>query len=132
VQLPNPPAILLSDEDRLMKEWALRYNKVREYLLEKNFDRYCETLAGFNLSDDGWIWADEGSGVDPAIHCIQSYLKRFKISGGIYMSWAWWCSKPRINEAGGGAVVITQDDCLYVTSDDVRKTASDAGVEILN
>ncbi len=79
-----------------------------------------------------WLYAKEGGDVDAAAKLIQAFLAHFDIAGGIYMSWACTCSKPRINQFEGGAVVVTRKDMLWLSSYDVLKQASEAGVEVLN
>lgn len=80
-----------------------------------------------------WIYAENGEGnVDNAADLIQKFLEHFNIAGGIYMSWACYCSKPRINVAGGGGVVVTATDRLWVSSDQVISLAIGKEILVLN
>ena len=79
-----------------------------------------------------WLHADESGDVDAAAKLIQDFLVHFDIAGGIYMSWACTCSKSRINQFEGGAVVVTHKDMLWLSAYDVLKEASEAGVKVLN
>ena len=84
------------------------------------------------LGGELWLHADENGDVGAAADLIQVFLGHFGIAGGIYMSWACTCSKPRINQFDGGAVVVTHKDMLWLAAYDVLKKASEAGVEVLN
>lgn len=80
-----------------------------------------------------WLHSDaEWSTPELAANFIQAYLTFFNIDGGIFMSWASYCSKPRINEANGGAVVITKNTQIWVNSYDAWRQAEAAGIKIIN
>ena len=84
------------------------------------------------VSSDCKVWLygdDDASDLEAAIELIQKYLTDLGIEGGVFMSWGSWCSKPRVNEAMGGAFIITKDDLLQVNSYDLLQ---EEGVEILN
>lgn len=84
------------------------------------------------LDGELWLHADESGDVSAAADLIQDFLVHFDIAGGIYMSWACTCSKPRINQFDGGAVVVTRKEMLWLGAYDVLKMATEAGVEVLN
>ena len=88
----------------------------------------------WELQKDG-IWtysyASEGNAVGTAT-LIQQYLRDFDIEGGIFMTIAGYCSKPRINEAWGAAVAVTKDDQLWLHVNQVLRDAAEAGIEIVN
>ena len=88
----------------------------------------------WELQKDG-IWtysyASEGNAEGTAT-LIQQYLRDFDIEGGIFMTIAGYCSKPRINEAWGAAVVVTKDDQLWLHVNQVLRDAAEAGIEIVN
>jgi hypothetical protein len=86
-----------------------------------------------DLREDGvWLHTEEFGTPDLAADFIQAYLRHFDIDGGIFMSWATYCSKPRINEAGGGGFIITKDLMLTSSSDDVWYEAHKHGIDMLN
>lgn len=94
------------------------------------------TLSGLSYEQrDGelWIYAENGEGnVDNAADLIQKFLVNFNITGGIYMGWASYCDRPRVNEAGGGGVVVTATDRLWVSSDQVISLAIGKEILVLN
>jgi hypothetical protein len=60
-----------------------------------------------------WAYSDGGcADVDAAIALIQRFLRDFAIKGGVILSWADYCSKPRANEFSGGAALITRDNVV--------------------
>jgi len=84
------------------------------------------------------VWVSSGDhpadgNIDSAATLIQRYLDDFEIEGGVYMSYAFTCSKPRVNESGGGGVLITRDEQHWF---DPQKEALDlahgSGIEIIN
>ena len=79
-----------------------------------------------------WLYAVENGHVMAASELIQEFLNYFELDGGIYMSWACTCSKPRINEFDGGAVVVTRKEMLWLGAYDVVKMATEAGIEVIN
>jgi hypothetical protein len=82
--------------------------------------------------DGVWLHPEEAGSPELAADFIQSYMTHFNINGGIFMSWASYCSKPRINEATGGSVVITKDDQYWSSPYDVVRRAESAGLKIIN
>jgi hypothetical protein len=90
--------------------------KIVDDLFGEDFEDY-RTL-GFDCqikcdADVGevWIHDDGGEGnIDFAVSFVQSYLFNFCPKGIIAFEYAQTCSKPRIGEFGGGAVVVTADD----------------------
>ena len=88
----------------------------------------------WELQKDG-IWtysyASEGNAEGTAT-LIQQYLRDFDIEGGIFMTIAGYCSKPRINEAWGAAVVVTKDDQMWLNTGEVLRQAAEAGIEVVN
>lgn len=79
-----------------------------------------------------WLYAEEDGHVTAASELIQEFLEHFAIDEGVYMSWACTCSKPRINEFDGGAVVVTRKEMLWVGSYDVLKMAAESGIKVIN
>ena len=56
-----------------------------------------------------WIYSEESGNVDQAVLLIQEFLKEFRPADVHFLSWSETCSKMRINEFGGGTVLITAD-----------------------
>lgn len=80
-----------------------------------------------------WIYSEGGASTSSAANLIQRYLDDFEIEGGVVMFYANTCSKPRVNESGGGAVVVTRHEMIWDDpGDTVCKDAAEDGIEILN
>ena len=53
-----------------------------------------------------WIWADECGDVESVAQFVADVGKALDLTGMWGMTWAETCSRPRINEFGGGAVAV--------------------------
>jgi hypothetical protein len=56
-----------------------------------------------------WIYAEESGSPEHVAAVLEEYLKKFNPTGVITLSWAYTCSKLRVNEFGGGAAVVTAE-----------------------
>lgn len=74
-----------------------------------------------------YIHDDGGEGnPDFVVRLLQAYLAWFNPTGIISFEFAYTCSKPRPDEFGGGAVVVTADDDLWSsTSSWVKQTVAE-------
>lgn len=149
VQLPLPAETTESTQYRL--EAFLQAEERASLELredDERFDEWCDAYGGYctELYDENrrpfekasacppiWLYSGGDSGnPEAAAAFIQRYLAHFDIEGGVFMTYAQYCSKPRVNEACGGAVVVTKDAQLWVNSYDVLEKAVEEGVEVLN
>lgn len=68
---------------------------------------------GFDMSlgddKDIWIRAEENGDPEQVATFIQFFLKKFRPNTSHCFSWAEWCDKLRVNEFGGGSVLITTE-----------------------
>jgi hypothetical protein len=57
--------------------------------------------------DDFWVYTEESA--DPAhVACVvQAFIKKFRPDMVFTLTWAEACSKPRVGEFGGGAVLVS-------------------------
>lgn len=137
VSLPLPDG---DNNRQMVDEWY--HSKLAEYdrwfdeHLEEGTEDYEENpLGGFDweLSDGCvWVYADENGNEEIAADFIQDYLISMGIDGGILMTWANTCSKPRINEFEGGAVIITKDNMLWQSTDTLIQRAAKQGIPVIN
>jgi len=107
--------------------------------LENSEDEY----AGFNWKvEDTGIWiADNGESCDPE-HInmlVCALVEELQLEGVFTVSWAYICSKPRIDEFGGGAFAVTLADgkavnfwCDAKSSVEQRAEAFLEGLETIN
>jgi len=56
-----------------------------------------------------WIHHEEYIDVESVIDCVQQFLDEAEIDIPFYGSWSYGCSKPRIDEFGGGAMCLRRD-----------------------
>lgn len=128
--VPKPGSLPISDWLRSQREAAEAVedeDSLEEY--DETYNCYFEATPG---SGEVWIYSDGEGSVEAAAYLTQKYLSDYDIEGGVLITWASYCSKPRVNEAFGGAVLVTKTGMLYQNSFDLCKEASEAGIEVLN
>jgi len=74
---------------------------------------------GFSAEPDGekgiWFCGEESVNVEQLAEFIFYIVKKFKTRPASFM-WADYCSKPRLDEQGGGAVFITQEEVKWMST----------------
>jgi hypothetical protein len=69
------------------------------------------------IDDDGlWIHSEECGQPEHVVPLVQEFLLRFRPQDHVGFSWADTCSKPRIDEFGGGACLITAEAVRWMAS----------------
>jgi hypothetical protein len=123
--------LLLAAEDEITEE--------QENTLLKVFPNWFENQSlGFGwevIRPEGGIalWlTDDGTGdVDAVGDLVTAYLKEFAPEFYVSFEWATVCSKPRLNEFGGGAAVITAECTQWMNTWDWRReTCEEVGKEL--
>lgn len=73
-----------------------------------------------------WLHADEAGEPGQVAAFLRAYLAKFNPTGSLWFSWAYTCSKMRVNEFGGGAVVVTATKVTFLDVQDwaTRRSAS--------
>lgn len=72
----------------------------------------------FSIDKDSksvWFHADESGNADRVGSVVQQFLKIFRPTESFSLTWAEYCSKPRIGEFGGGAMFVTADQIKFQT-----------------
>jgi hypothetical protein len=54
-----------------------------------------------------WIYSEEHVNIDNMGALLHTFMEKFKREGFIKITWSETCSRPRVGEFGGGALVIT-------------------------
>lgn len=76
--------------------------------------------AQITMEDDGGeaiIFSDGGEGnVEFAVNLVQEFMLKFKVEKPIAFEFAFTCSSPRPGEFGGGAVVVTAHDDVWLNT----------------
>jgi hypothetical protein len=76
-----------------------------------------------------WLFAEEAGCPEHVAAVLEAYLKKFNPTGIITFSWAYTCSKLRVNEFGGGAAVVTADGTKFL---DAQSWAEDLAAKIIS
>jgi hypothetical protein len=103
----------------LEAEWNLLDEDTKALNQQLHSDDYEEGYTrwlGFSaeVEDDGlWLYSEEGSDLEKTATFVQAFLKRFRPDDHLIISYAEWCSKLRLSEFGGGAVLITAESSKW-------------------
>lgn len=66
-----------------------------------------DPVGNFDVEEDGvWMHHDESIDIDFKAFLIQALLEAFEIDEPFVFSWSYNCSKPRLDEFGGGACAV--------------------------
>lgn len=76
-----------------------------------------------------WIYAEQSGNPDQVAVVLEEYLKKFNPTGVVTFSWAYTCSKLRVNEFGGGAAVVTSEGTKTL---DAQSWAEDLAAKFVN
>jgi hypothetical protein len=81
--------------------------------------------------DNWWLYSEESFDPDQLATAVQAFLATFRPDQYFTMTWAEYCSKPRIGEFGGGWMVVTADDVkmggTWTSIGDEQKELSEGG-----
>jgi hypothetical protein len=129
VSLPIPGTLTTERVKEWFDEWKSRVNT--------NDDESDEWESGDDntvewTGEEVWIHSDENGNVDAAVNFIQTYLQELNIEGGVWIGWAYTCSRPVAGAFGGGCAVVTKDDVMWQTDDQLMQRARDNEITVLN
>jgi hypothetical protein len=80
--------------------------------LEESEEEYC----GCNVkveSEGVWFGGDEYCNVEHVEQIAKALVEELEIDEPFFCSWAYTCSKPRVDEFGGGAFVVQRGKETY-------------------
>lgn len=63
-----------------------------------------------------WVHTEEFGCVDRIAHLVQKFLRTFRPKDSWSLTYATTCSRPRVGEFGGGAVVVAADRIRWINS----------------
>jgi hypothetical protein len=93
------------------------HEEVISIAIDREYDFENGYTPNWRVENDGiWVHADESIDVDLMVVILQAYLKKFHPNSSIGFQWADTCSKPRLDEFGGGAVYIAADDAAFMST----------------
>jgi hypothetical protein len=58
-------------------------------------------------SHSWWVSSEEYANIDQVVDVVQEFLRKFRPDACFRLEYADTCSKPRVGEFGGGAVLVT-------------------------
>lgn len=97
---------LTGETDPATKKWARDWTKNYESL---GFDT--------ELQDEGlWIYTEESGNVDAVADFVRMFLREFHPDKFWKMTWACTCSRPKIDEFDGGALMVTADTISFMNA----------------
>jgi hypothetical protein len=106
----------------------LRWWKNKQQEIEKAYDEdpegacYDESMCrDFFIEEKEnqiWLCAEESGDPDKIGNIVQAFFKEFRITEYFSLTWACWCSKPRLGEFGGGAMFVTADEIKFSNIDE--------------
>jgi len=64
-----------------------------------------------------WFYSDESANLESLISLIVRFFKHFNRDEYFTLSWAHTCSKPRLGEFGGGAVIANKSGATWINTD---------------
>jgi hypothetical protein len=73
--------------------------------------------------DHLWCYSEESAHMEQLADYVQAVLEKFDLPDKVGWAWAETCSKPRLDEFGGGAVVVTKDQQYWTTTWDFLRGA---------
>lgn len=94
------------------------YGEFTEFIGIYELEDETETL-GFDwkFEDDNlWMYAELNGNPDHVAAFVQLFLKKFRPDAAFSMSFATTCSRPLIEEFGGGAVFVTAEKIEWVNA----------------
>ena len=87
---------------------------------------YCGTLAEVE-SEGVWFHVEESGNTDHVEAIARALLEELEMDEPFVCSWAYTCSKPRIDEFGGGAMVVRRGhETIWVDAMDSARNADKA------
>ena len=74
------------------------------------FDYNFESLGKPGTPIGLWMYSECGGSPHSVAVFVSSFLERWRPEGSFTFYWAYTCSKPRIDEFGGGTIHVTADE----------------------
>jgi len=120
------------------QEWLDAQREVAERMCMEDDVEYWEIYGDVRLEMDEeesgiWVYSSDTGNVEAAMRITEEYLRWMEMDGGVLITWAQTCSKPRIHSFVGGGVVVTRNGIASETwSGHAEQIAAENAVEVLN
>jgi hypothetical protein len=122
---------LPKDLDRQDADW-IGFRGWRDAEAEMQDDVFVGFQHEFHDGDDRdrwdrylWVFAEENGNPDALVHLVCKFLRQFRPQECWSLTYAITCSKPRVDEFGGGAAFVTADEVRWESSDEFIRQAKD-------
>ena len=94
-------------EDKLDAAMEIVEKEMKKIEEDENGYGYCGVSA--EMIDNGiWFYGEETINVDELEQIAREVIEQLEIDEPFYASWSYTCSKPRVDEFGGGAFAIVR------------------------
>ena len=114
----------LADENQAKEAMEIARKVAIDYLVanegeeKEDFTDNTTDFNGTSVELDGkdlWIYGEEYGNPDLVESVVKALQEHFKIDEPFYLSWAFTCSKMRLDEFGGGAMCVRRGkETLYI------------------
>lgn len=95
-----------------LEEHSFSDAQIAELLGAGNIDEFpqfeCKTKDGC-----WWLYAEEYADIEHVACVIQAFIRRFRPEFIFKLTWAETCDKPRIEQFGGGWLVVSKDEQIF-------------------
>ena len=99
-----------SDEEA---QWI--YNKIVEH--EDDEENDCVYVCGYEIEAGGiWLSADDSFDGDALVEILSEFQNKFEYQNAIVITFADYCSKLRVDEFGGGTILIYHGESYCMDS----------------
>lgn len=94
-------------EDKLDAAMEIVEKEMKKIEEDEDGWGYCGFTAE-EKSDGIWFYGEESIDVDHLEQAVREVIEQLEIDEPFYASWSYTCSKPRVDEFGGGAFAIVR------------------------
>ena len=76
----------------------------------------CQANPDSNSNHNVWVWSDDEANIEELVRIVCDFQLAFDIQEHWSMEYAVTCSRPRLDEFGGGAVVCYRGEAQWMSS----------------
>ena len=112
------------EQEAAVADWARMLGQHGVSLRDVEEDSYYSWPEfDFSFEPEGiWIYSEESSNLDHVAAFVRGFLLKFDPTRCFQLQWANICSKPRVGEFGGGAMLITATDTIRMTTGEILES----------
>lgn len=112
---------LIDEDGEIDEDLAEKYYEDLDYEDEiRDWGSFCVAMEGTfeDKNREAWIYSEEYGDPYQVACLVKALFKKFGREDWWQLSWAEYCSKPRVGEFGGGAFVVTKDEIRWLNMGD--------------